>query len=81
MPNGTWVVGEMAKHLVQKGFKWFYSAATSNRKGGKRYVCLIILWVKNLRTKETLKNLSFLYYNKQQKSLANAAQPIKDCNS
>ena len=42
MPNGTWVVGEMAKAPRAEGFKWSMTAAPAIEKGGKT-LCLLIL--------------------------------------
>ena len=37
MPNGTWVVGEMANAPRAEGFKWGLTALPATEKGGDRY--------------------------------------------
>ena len=83
MPNGTWVVGEMAKAPRAEGFKWSMTAAPAIEKGGKRYVYSFFehIWVpKESKNQEAAKEfLSFLYSDKAAEIFAkyNAAQPIK----
>lgn len=83
MPNGTWVVGEMAKAPRAEGFKWSMTAAPAIEKGGKRYVYSFFehIWVpKESKNQEAAKEfLSFLYSDKAAEIFAkyNAAQPIQ----
>ncbi len=83
MPNGTWVVGEMAKAPRADGFKWGMTAAPAIEKGGKRYVYSFFehIWVpKESKNQEAAKEfLTFLYSDKAAEIFAkyNAAQPIQ----
>ncbi len=83
MPNGTWVVGEMAKAPRAEGFKWAMTAAPAIEKGGKRYVYSFFehIWVpKESKNQAAAKEfLSFLYSDKAAEIFAkyNAAQPIQ----
>ena len=37
MPNGTWIVGEMAEAPRADGFKWGFTALPAVKEGGDRY--------------------------------------------
>lgn len=83
IPNGTWLVGEMAEAPRADGFEWGMTAAPAVEKDGKRYVYSFLeqIWIPEAaENKDAAKEfLTFLYSDKAAEIFAkhNAAQPIK----
>ncbi|MEW2402501.1 carbohydrate ABC transporter substrate-binding protein [Streptomyces sp. NPDC046862] len=83
MPNGTWVVGEMAAAPRAKGFKWGLTPLPAVTTGGKRYITTSVesVWVpKGAQHKDAAKDfIAYLYSDKAAKIFAksNAVQPIQ----
>lgn len=65
MPNGTWIVGEMADAKAAKGFEWGMTALPAVKEGGDRYsyTWLEQIWVpKNANNTDAAKKfIAFLY--------------------
>lgn len=82
MPNGTWVVGEMAEAPRADGFKWGMMALPALEKGGDRYSFTFLeqAWMpKGAENKELGKEfISYLYSDKAAGIFAKhgAVQPI-----
>lgn len=82
MPNGTWVVGEMADAVPADGFKWGMTALPAVEKGGDAYSYTWIeqIWVpaKAERIDDAKKFISFLYGDTACGIFAerNAIQPV-----
>lgn len=84
MPNGTWVVGEMADAPRAEGFEWGMTAAPAVEAGGAQYTYAFLeqLWVpagaKNIDAAKEF--ITYLYSDEAATIFAksNAAQPIKD---
>ena len=84
MPNGTWVVGEMADAKAAEGFEWGMTALPAVKNGGDSYAYTWMeqIWVpkgaKNVKDAKTF--ISYMYSNQAAKIFAerNAVQPIKD---
>ena len=83
MPNGTWVVGEMADAKAADGFKWGMTALPAVSEGGDSYAYTWIeqIWVPSAAKKadDAKKFISFLYGDKACGIFAerNAIQPVK----
>lgn len=83
MPNGTWVVGEMADAPRAEGFEWGMAAAPAIKAGGEQNVFAFMeqMWVPAAAEHKDLakKFLTFLYSDKAVELLAkhNANQPIQ----
>ncbi len=84
MPNGTWVVGEMADAPRAEGFEWGVAAPPAVTTGGDQYAYSFIeqLWVpEGAENKDAAKEfITYLYSDEAAKLFAkhSAAQPIKD---
>lgn len=82
MPNGTWVVGEMADAVAADGFKWGMTALPAVKEGGDAYAFTWMeqIWVPKeaKRVDDAKKFISFLYGDKACGIFAkrNAAQPV-----
>ena len=68
MPNGTWIVGEMADAKAADGFEWGMTALPAVKTGGDRYsyTWLEQIWVPKgaKNTNDAKKFISFLYGDK-----------------
>jgi len=84
MPNGTWVVGEMADAPRAKGFEWGFTALPAVKEGGERYSFTFFEqgWIpKEADNKDNAKKfLAFLYSDEAANifAKAGAVQPIKN---
>ena len=84
MPNGTWVVGEMADAVAADGFEWGMTALPAVAAGGDSYAYTWMeqIWVpkgaKNQKDAKTF--ISYMYSDEAAGIFAkrNAVQPIKD---
>ena len=82
MPNGTWIVGEMADAKAAEGFKWGMTALPKVQKNGDMYsyTWLEQIWVPKgaKNTADAKKFISFLYGDKacQIFSTRGAIQPV-----
>ncbi|GAB6991111.1 carbohydrate ABC transporter substrate-binding protein [Paenibacillus pini] len=83
MPNGTWVVGEMAKAPRADGFKWGFTSLPAVKEGGDRYSYTFFeqMWVPAKAQNADLAKqfISFLYSDEAAAIFAKvgAIQPIK----
>ncbi|MPY58743.1 carbohydrate ABC transporter substrate-binding protein [Streptomyces spongiae] len=83
MPNGTWIVGEMADAPRAKGFQWGLTPLPAVTAGGKRYLTTSVesAWVPSAaQNKDAAKDfIAYLYSDKAAKIFAksNAIQPIE----
>jgi N-acetylglucosamine transport system substrate-binding protein len=83
MPNGTWVVGEMANAPRADGFQWGLTTLPAVTAGGKRYITTSVesAWIPTgARNKDAAKDfIAYLYSDEAAKIFAksNAIQPIK----
>ncbi len=83
MPNGTWIIGEMADAEAAEGFKWGMTAVPAVKEGGDAYsfTWLEQIWVpKEAANVEGAKNfIAFLYGDKACGIFAErgAIQPVK----
>lgn len=83
MPNGTWIVGEMASAPHAKGFEWGMIPTPAYKENGKRYITTSVesSWIPKQATNKTLakKFMAFLYSDKAAKifNRSGAVQPIK----
>lgn len=82
MPNGSWIVGEMADAKAAEGFAWGMTALPAIKDGGERYsyTWLEQIWVpKGARNSEEAKKfIAFLYSDKACEifSERGAVQPV-----
>lgn len=87
MPNGTWVVGEMAKAPRAEGFKWGFTALPAVNEGGDRfsYTFFEQIWVPAKAENADLAKqfIAYLYSDEAAAIFATvgAVQPIKDMAS
>lgn len=87
MPNGTWVVGEMAKAPRAEGFKWGFTALPAVKEGGDRfsYTFFEQIWVPAKAENADLAKqfIAYLYSDEAAAIFAKvgAVQPIKDMAS
>jgi N-acetylglucosamine transport system substrate-binding protein len=87
MPNGTWVVGEMADAPRAKGFQWGLTPLPAVTAGGKRYITTSVesVWIPSAaKNKDAAKEfVAYLYSDEAAKIFAksNAIQPIKGITS
>ncbi|PZG13883.1 carbohydrate ABC transporter substrate-binding protein [Nonomuraea aridisoli] len=83
MPNGTWIVGEMADAPREDGFAWGLTPLPAVSEGGKRYITTSVesVWVPSAaKNKDAAKDfVAYLYSDAAAKIFAqsNAIQPIK----
>ncbi|TDD42339.1 carbohydrate ABC transporter substrate-binding protein [Nonomuraea terrae] len=83
MPNGTWIVGEMADAPREDGFAWGLTPLPAAGEGGKRYITTSVesVWVPGAaKNKDAAKDfVAYLYSDAAAKIFAqsNAIQPIK----
>ncbi|WP_342433128.1 carbohydrate ABC transporter substrate-binding protein [Neobacillus sp. FSL H8-0543] len=83
MPNGTWVVGEMADAPRADGFKWGMTALPAFKDGGDRYAFTFFeqMWIPSqAKNKDAAKDfLTFVYSDKAADifAAAGAVQPIQ----
>jgi N-acetylglucosamine transport system substrate-binding protein len=83
MPNGTWIVGEMADAPRAKGFDWGLTPLPAISAGGARYITTSIesVWVPaGAEHKEAAEDFIAYLYSDQAAQIfaeANAIQPIK----
>ena len=83
MPNGTWVVGEMADAKAAKGFEWGMTAIPAVKSGGDSYsyTWMEQIWIpkgsENVSEAKTF--ISYMYSDAAANIFAqrNAIQPIK----
>ncbi|MBF8187334.1 carbohydrate ABC transporter substrate-binding protein [Nonomuraea sp. K274] len=84
MPNGTWIVGEMADAPRADGFEWGLTPLPAAAEGGKRYLTTSVesVWIPSAaKNKDAAKEfIAYLYSDAAAKIFAksNAIQPIKD---
>ena len=84
MPNGTWVVGEMADAKAAEGFEWGMTALPAVEDDGDSYAYTWMeqIWVpkgaKNVKDAKTF--ISYMYSDEACKIFAqrNAVQPVED---
>ncbi len=82
MPNGTWVVGEMADAPRADGFEWGFMALPAMEKGGERYSYTFFeqCWVPSAAENQELAKVfvSYLYSDEAAEIFAKtgAIQPI-----
>ncbi|MFC4006957.1 carbohydrate ABC transporter substrate-binding protein [Nonomuraea purpurea] len=83
MPNGTWVVGEMADAPRADGFQWALTPLPAVTEGGKRYITTSVesVWIPAAaRNKDAAKEFVAYLYSDAAAGIfakANAIQPIK----
>ncbi|UUU28766.1 carbohydrate ABC transporter substrate-binding protein [Streptomyces sp. CA-210063] len=83
MPNGTWIVGEMADAPRADGFQWGLTPLPAVTSGGKRYITTSVesVWVPSAaRQKDAAKKfIAYLYSDEAAKIFAesNAIQPVE----
>lgn len=83
MPNGTWIVGEMADAPRTDGFQWGLTPLPAVDSGGKRYITTSVesAWIPSAaENKDAAKDfIAFLYSDEAAKIFAksNAIQPIQ----
>lgn len=83
MPNGTWVVGEMAEAPRAEGFEWGMTAIPTVEEGADRYAYTFLehIWIpEGAENKEAAKEfIAFLYSDKAVEIFAkhDAVQPIQ----
>ncbi|MGE7837400.1 carbohydrate ABC transporter substrate-binding protein [Viridibacillus arvi] len=83
MPNGTWIVGEMADAPRADGFEWGMTALPAIETGGDRYAFTFFeqIWIPSAaKNKDAAKDfLTFVYSDKASSIFAEAGavQPIK----
>ena len=83
MPNGTWVVGEMADATAAKGFEWGMTAIPAVKQGGDAYsyTWMEQIWIPkgaaNVNDAKTF--IAYMYSDAAANVFAqrNAIQPIK----
>lgn len=82
MPNGTWIVGEMANAPRAKGFEWGLTTLPAVTAGGRRYITTSVesAWIPSAaKHKDAAKEfVAYLYSDEAAKIFAksNAIQPI-----
>lgn len=87
MPNGTWVVGEMADAPRSDGFEWGMTALPAIETGGDRYAFTFFeqMWIPSAaKNKDAAKDfLTFVYSDKAAAIFAEsgAIQPIEGISS
>ncbi|WP_216587453.1 carbohydrate ABC transporter substrate-binding protein [Streptomyces brasiliscabiei] len=83
MPNGTWIVGEMAEAPRADGFRWGLTPLPAVTPGGKRYITTSVesVWVPSAaRQKDAAKEfIAYLYSDDAAGIFAksNAIQPVE----
>ncbi len=83
IPNGTWVVGEMANAPRAAGFQWGLTTLPAVTAGGKRYITTSVesAWIPSgAKNKDAAKEfIAYLYSDAAAKIFAksNAIQPIQ----
>lgn len=83
MPNGTWIVGEMADAPRAEGFQWGLTPLPAVEDGGKRYITTSVesAWIPSAaENKDAAKEfVAYLYSDEAAKIFAasNAIQPIQ----
>lgn len=83
MPNGTWIVGEMADAPRADGFQWGLTPLPAVTTGGKRYITTSVesVWVPSAaQHKDAAKEfIAYLYSDEAAKIFAksNAIQPVE----
>ncbi|MGW1777853.1 carbohydrate ABC transporter substrate-binding protein [Streptomyces sp. NPDC002143] len=83
MPNGTWIVGEMADAPRATGFQWALTPLPAVTAGSKRYITTSVesVWVPSAaKNKDAAKDfIAYLYSDAAAKTFAksNAVQPIE----
>ncbi|EKX69079.1 carbohydrate ABC transporter substrate-binding protein [Streptomyces ipomoeae] len=83
MPNGTWIVGEMADAPRADGFQWGLTPLPAVTSGGKRYITTSVesVWVPTAAEhKDAAKEfIAYLYSDEAAKIFAksNAIQPVE----
>ncbi|WP_200301564.1 carbohydrate ABC transporter substrate-binding protein [Streptomyces adelaidensis] len=83
MPNGTWIVGEMAEAPRADGFQWGLTPLPAVTTGGKRYITTSVesVWVPTAaQNKDAAKEfIAYLYSDEAAKIFAksNAIQPVE----
>jgi N-acetylglucosamine transport system substrate-binding protein len=83
MPNGTWIVGEMADAPRAEGFQWGLTPLPAATEGGRRYITTSVesAWIPSAAVnKDAAKEfVAFLYSDEAAKIFANsnAIQPIQ----
>ncbi|MGP3961170.1 carbohydrate ABC transporter substrate-binding protein [Nonomuraea sp. 3N208] len=87
MPNGTWVVGEMADAPRADGFQWGLTPLPAVTAGGKRYITTSVesVWIPSAaKNKDAAKEfVAYLYSDEAAKIFAksDAIQPIQGITS
>lgn len=87
MPNGTWIVGEMAEAPRAKGFQWGLTPLPAVTAGSKRYITTSVesVWIPGAAEhKDAAKEfIAYLYSDEAAKTFAksNAVQPIESIAS
>ncbi|MFC4502615.1 MULTISPECIES: carbohydrate ABC transporter substrate-binding protein [Streptomyces] len=87
MPNGTWIVGEMADAPRAKGFQWALTPLPAVTAGAKRYITTSVesVWVPSAaKDKDAAKDfIAYLYSDEAAKIFAksNAIQPVDSVTS
>lgn len=82
MPNGTWVVGEMAEAPRAEGFKWGFTALPAVEAGGDRYSYTWFeqMWIPQMAENQELAKefMAYMYSDEAAAIFAgsNAIQPI-----
>ncbi len=83
MPNGTWIVGEMADAPKANGFEWGLMPMPAVEKDGQRFITTSVesAWIPKAASNKTVakKFIAFLYSDKAAHIFmkSNAIQPIK----
>ncbi|MGW4796825.1 carbohydrate ABC transporter substrate-binding protein [Nonomuraea sp. NPDC004297] len=83
MPNGTWIVGEMADAPRADGFQWALTPLPALAEGGKRHITTSVesVWVPSgAKNKDAAKEfVAYLYSDEAAKIFAasNAIQPVQ----
>ncbi|HEX2133214.1 MAG TPA: carbohydrate ABC transporter substrate-binding protein [Actinophytocola sp.] len=83
MPNGTWIVGEMADAPRAEGFQWGLTPLPALTEGGDRYITTSVesAWIPSgAENKDTAKEFIAYLYSDEAAGIfaeANAIQPIK----
>ncbi|MEW1718171.1 carbohydrate ABC transporter substrate-binding protein [Streptomyces sp. NPDC093109] len=87
MPNGTWIVGEMAEAPRAEGFEWGLTPLPAVTPGGERYITTSVesVWVPSAaKEKDAAKDfITYLYSDEAAKIFAesNAIQPVESVTS
>ncbi|AXG81794.1 carbohydrate ABC transporter substrate-binding protein [Streptomyces paludis] len=87
MPNGTWIVGEMAEAPRADGFAWGLTPLPAVAAGGERYITTSVesVWIPSAaQQKDAAKDfIAYLYSDEAAKIFAgsNAIQPVESATS